>query len=141
MSHAERLAAGVQEIALERIPWRESHGVQEQMQLAKFLSHAGEHARDFVVFGDVARREHRVRPERAGQLFDIFLQPLSLISEGESCARFVPGLSDSPGDGAFVGDAEDDSKFSSEKRHSFFVSRFSSRGKGWARQGITRLEA
>ena len=52
--------------------------------------------------------------ECAGEFLDVFLEAFALVSEGELRALLVPGLRDGPGDGAFVGDAEDDSEFSCE---------------------------
>ena len=73
-----------------------------------------EDAGDLLVLGDVARQDQGVGAKRAGQFLDVFLEPLALVGEGELRARAVPGLRDGPRDGAFVGDAEDDSQFASQ---------------------------
>ena len=54
-------------------------------------------------------------PNVPAEFLDVFLEAFALVGEGEFRARFVPGLRDGPGDGAFVGDAEDDSEFSREQ--------------------------
>jgi hypothetical protein len=82
--------------------------------LPKFCAHLGKNAGDVFVLGHVAGHEQRIAAERAGEFLDVFLEAFTLIGEGEFCAGFVPGLGDGPRDGAFVGDAEDDSGFSCE---------------------------
>ena len=114
MRHAERLAAGVHELAFQRVLGRERHRMQQQMQLAELFADRLEHAGDVVVLGHVARQDERVGAERAGEFLDVFLEPLALVGEGELGACAVPRLRDGPGDGAFVGDAEDNSQFASE---------------------------
>ncbi len=114
MRDAEGLAAGVHEIGFEGLLGREGHGVQEQVQLAELRSHLGEDAGDFVVAGDIAGQDQGVGSKSAGEFLDVFLEPLALVGEGEFRARLVPGLRDGPGAGAFVGDPEDDPKFSGE---------------------------
>ena len=84
------------------------------MQLAKLCPHLGEHAGDVVIFGHIARHDQRVGAERAGQFLDVVFQAFALIGEGEPGTGLMPGLRDGPGDRAFVGDSEHDSKFSSE---------------------------
>ena len=112
--HAECLAAGVHKIAFERLFRREGDGVQQQMQPAEFLARFVEHARDVIVLRHITFHQQRVCAERAGEFLDIFLEPLALVGEGQFGARLVPCLGNSPGDGALVGDTEDDAVFSSE---------------------------
>ena len=114
MRDAKGLAAGVDELAFQRFLRRKGHRVQQQMQLAELLADRLEDAGDLLVLGHIAGQDQRVGAERAGQFLDVFLEAFALVGEGELRARLVPGLRDGPGDGAFVGDAEDDSEFSSE---------------------------
>ena len=111
MRDAERFPAGVHEFAFQRVLRRKRDGVQQQMQLAEFLADVLENTGDVLVLGDVARQDQRVGAERAGEFLDVFLQAFALVSEGELRAGLMPRLGDGPRDGAFVGDAEDDSEF------------------------------
>ena len=70
--------------------------------------------RDVLILRHIARHDERVRAERAGEFFDVFLESFALVGEGEHGAGLVPGLRDGPRDGAFVGDAEDESDFACE---------------------------
>ena len=54
-------------------------------------------------------------PNVPAKFFDVVFEAFALISEGEFRAGFGPCLRDGPRDGAFVGDAEDDSGFSCER--------------------------
>jgi len=86
-------------------------GVQKEMQPAEFLARFVEHTGDVIIFG-LRRHSTAVSLCRTRrQVPRRFLEPFTLISEGECGARLVPGLRDGPGDGAFVGDTEDDSEF------------------------------
>ena len=76
-----------------------------------------EDAGDFLVLGHVARQDERVRAKRAGEFLDVFLEPLALVGERELRALARPRLRDGPGDGAFVGDAENDPGFSVKQWH------------------------
>jgi hypothetical protein len=110
--HAEGFAAGVHEFTLQRVLGRERHGMEHEMQFAKFFAHLVEDACDVVVLGHVAFQDEGVRAEGTGEFLDVFLQAFALIGEGEFGALAGPGLGDGPGDGALVGDAKDDPDFS-----------------------------
>ena len=111
MGEAESLAAGIDELAFQRLLGRKGDGMKEQMQAAEFFADRSVNIRDVFIFGDVAGDQKRLCAERAGEFLDVILQPLALVSEGQARARLVPGLGDGPGDGAFVGHAKDDSEF------------------------------
>ena len=118
---AKRLAAGVHEFAFQRGLGRERHRVQEQMQPAEFFADGFEDTGDFLVLRHVARQDERVRAERAGEFRDVFLDAIALIRERELRAFARPRLRDGPGNGALVGDAEDDSEFSVKQWHKLTV--------------------
>ena len=109
VGNAKRLAAGVHEFPFERGLGRERHRVQEQMQLAEFFADGFEDAGDFLVLRHIARQDERVRAELAGEFRDVFLDAVALIREREFRAFARPRLRDGPGDGALVGDTEDNS--------------------------------
>ena len=114
---AEGFAARVHKLAFERVLRRKRDGMQQQVQLAKFLSDLVEHAGDVIILRHVAFHQQRVCAERAGEFLDVLLEPFALVREGELRAFAVPCLRDGPGDGAFVRDAEDDSEFAGEQGH------------------------
>ncbi len=78
------------------------------MQLAVALFQRGEEAVDFFVFADIA---HVAFSARQGQdeVFRFLFQAFVLVGDGELHARSVQSLRDGPGDGALVGDSENDS--------------------------------
>jgi hypothetical protein len=112
MRHTERLTARVHEFAFQRVFRRIGNRVQQQVQLAKFFADGLEDARDVFILGHVARQNQGVAAERASEFLDVFLEAFALISERQFRALARPRLRDGPGDGAFVGDAEDNPSFS-----------------------------
>ena len=106
---AKRLAAGVHEFSFERGLGRERHRMQEQMQLAEFFADGFEDTGDFLVLGHVARQDERVRAKRAGEFLDVFLDAIALVREREFRALARPRLRDGPGNGALVGNTENNS--------------------------------
>ena len=107
MRHAKGFARCIYKIAFQRLARREGHGVKKQMKLAKLAADFSKDAGDVIVLGDIARKNQRIGPERAGQFGDIFLEPFALVGKSERGPGIVPGLGDGPGDGPFVGDAYD----------------------------------
>ena len=112
MRNAIGFAAGIDEFALQSVLGRKGHGMQQQVQLAKFFAHGLEHLVDVFVLGHVAGQDHGVGAERAGQFLDVLLHPVALIGERQFGAFAGPSLGNGPGNGTFVGHAEDDSSFS-----------------------------
>jgi hypothetical protein len=108
---AKRLAAGVHKFSFERGLGRERHRVQEQIQPAEFFADGFEDAGDFLVLRHVARQDERVRAKRAGEFLDVFLHAVALVREREFRALARPRLRDGPGNGALVGDTENNSFF------------------------------
>ena len=109
VGNAKRLAAGVHKFSFERGLGRERHRVQEQIQPAKFFADGFEDAGDFLVLRHIARQDERVRAERAGKFLDVFLDAIALIREREFRALARPRLRDGPGNGALVGNTENNS--------------------------------
>ena len=116
MRGLESVARGVDEVVLQIFARREGDGVDERVEPAELLADFAEHAVDLGVVGDVARQDERVRHGRA-ELFDVLLQPLALIGEGQPHPLARQRLRDGPGDGALVGDAENDSGLPFQQRH------------------------
>ena len=57
MRDAIRFASRVHELAFQRLLRRKSHGVQEQVELAKLFAHGFEHQIDVLVLRYVAGHE------------------------------------------------------------------------------------
>ncbi len=108
----KRLAVRVHKPAFQRGFGRERNGVQEQIQPAEFRADFAEHMGDVFILCHIARHNQRVRAERAGEFLDVFLHAVALVGEREPGAFPGPRLGDGPRDGALVGDAEDNSRFS-----------------------------
>ena len=104
-------------LALEGLLGREGHGVQQQIQTSELLLHRGEHRANLVIAAHIAGEDERVGSEGAGQFLHVVFESLTLVGERERCALAVPRLSNGPGDGALVGDAEHDAEFAFEKSH------------------------
>ncbi len=91
MRHAKGLAAGVEEVAFERLLRREGDAVQQQVQLAaQGLATLSKNAVDLLVLRHVAGEERRVGAEGAGQFLDVVLEALALVGEDELRAGLVP---------------------------------------------------
>src|SRR5437879_10135732 len=114
--HAEPLARGRDEVALEVLALRERHGVDERVEAPEVARHAGEDGGDLAVRPDVTGVAHRAG-QRPGQLLDVLLETVTLVGERKTHpgARERPG--DGPGDGALVGDPEDDAGRAVEQTH------------------------
>ena len=107
MGHLEAIARGLVEVVLHVLARGEGDGVDERVEASEFLADLGEDRVDLAVDGDVARQQQRVG-HRRGQRLDTLLQPLALVGEGEAHPLARERLRDGPGDGALVGDTEDD---------------------------------
>jgi len=106
---AKGRAAGVEELALERVLGGKRDGVQQQVQLAEAVSHLLEDPGNFLVARHIAGENEGIAAEGACEFFDVILEALALVGESQFRAGAVPGLRDGPGDRAPVGHAEDDS--------------------------------
>ena len=87
------------------------------MELAKFLADLLEDRFNVGIFGDVAGKNESIGTEGAGEFLNVFLETFALVSEGELCTGFRPGLGDGPGDRAFISDTKDDTEFVIQKSH------------------------
>src|SRR6266446_3278495 len=112
----EALARRLAEGALQIFPLSERHRVYEDVERAGLAPEGREDAGDLGVGGDVARIKQRAG-KRAGQRYDVLLQPVALVREGESHPGGRERLSDGPGDRALVGDAEDDPRLAVQELH------------------------
>src|SRR5439155_17616322 len=102
----EALARRLAEGALRICPLSERHRVYGEVERAGLAPEGREDAGDLGVGGDVARIEQGAR-KRAGELFDVLLQPVALVREGESHPGGRERLSDGQADPAHVGNAEE----------------------------------
>src|SRR5207245_11752266 len=85
--------------------------LNSKIKPAKLFTNALERFLNFFWVGDVAREQRGIRHICFPQALDVFLQPFTLISKRQTCARFVQRLRRGPGNRALVGDAKDDSEF------------------------------
>ena len=90
--------------------------MHEEIEAAELAVDRRGQIRDLLVARDVARREHGVR-ERRRQLPHVLLEPRARIRQREPRARGGRRLRDRPGDGALVGDADDEAVCAGEIRH------------------------
>jgi hypothetical protein len=100
----------------ERLARREGDAVEEEVDPVGPFGDLAEKALDLLVGGDVAGENRRLGAEGGGQFLDVFLQPLALVIEDQFGARLMPGLRDGPGDAALVGDAENNTGFTGQRK-------------------------
>jgi hypothetical protein len=111
---AEVVALGVEDVVLD--VGSEADGVDEDVDLSIGGFELLEDGVDVGVDGDVAA-EGFGAGEIGGELFGFALEALVLVADGEGGAAFGELLGDTPGDAAFVGEAEDDGDFAFEVDH------------------------
>jgi hypothetical protein len=111
------VARCVGEAALEILGGREGDRVDEQVELpTEGIPHLAEDAFEVFVGADVALGHER-RVDRAGELTDALLDPLSLIRERERGTALGEPARDRPGDRTAVRDAQDKTAFSGKPFH------------------------
>src|ERR1700746_1157414 len=82
--------------------------MENQIHSIGVFSHILEEISDFRIAGYITRIRGYVRAECSSQLFDVFLQPFTLVVEDQLCPGLGPGLCDRPGDTAFIGNTKND---------------------------------
>ena len=107
MRDAKAFARGVDEVSFQFVGGSVGDGVHQRVQLAVALFERGEEAVDFFVFADVAHVSFGAG-QREDEILGFLLQALVLVGDGQLHAGGVQSLGDRPGDGALVGDSEDD---------------------------------
>src|SRR5436305_7800963 len=115
MRGPKSVARGAKEIAFQRFLRRESNRVEKKIKAIGLGLHLFKKRRDLAVARDVARIERRLRAEFGDEFLDVFLEPFTLVIENEARAGRRPNLCDSPCDASFIGDPEDDARFSRQK--------------------------
>ena len=119
MRNAEVFTLGVENGVLD--VGREADGVDEDVDGAVGGFELGEDGFDLVVVGYVALEGSCGLTLGGGKLggegFGFALEAFGLVADGEGGAGFGELLCDGPGDGALVGEAEDDGDFAGEVDH------------------------
>src|SRR5690606_40113418 len=100
-------ARGVDEAALEILAVREGDGVDEDVQPAPLLAHAGEYLAHLRLVRRIAL-EDDVGSDALGERTHAALERLVQIGEGELRALLMHRLADAPRDATVVGHAEDE---------------------------------
>src|SRR5258708_23408007 len=97
--------------------------MEDQIRSIGVFSHILEEISDFRIVGYITRIRGYVRAECSSQLFDVFLQPFTLVVEDQLCAGLGPGLCDRPGDTAFIGNTKNDTDLTikSIRTHASYV--------------------
>ena len=116
MGHAEPLARGRHEVALEVLTLGERHRVDERVEAPEVARDAGEDSADLAVRRDVTGVDHRAR-QRPGQRLDVLPEAVTLVGERQTHPGARERLGDRPGDGALVGDTEYDAGPAVEQTH------------------------
>ncbi len=113
---AEAVAAGRDELAFEVFLLGERDGVDEAVDRAELGLGLGEEGVELVVLADVAGFDE-IAAGLGRQGSDAVLQRLAGVAEANGGAFLMEGLRDAPGDGAFVGDAEDQGFLAAHQSH------------------------
>src|SRR5260221_9590463 len=97
--------------------------MEDQIHSIGVFSHILEEISDFRIVGYITRIRGYVRAECSSQLFDVFLQPFTLVVEDQLCPGLGPGLCDRPGDTAFIGNTKNDTDLTikSIRTHASYV--------------------
>ena len=90
--------------------------MDDEVEAAEFLVDAAEHRGDVLVGADVARQHERRLCEPLREVVDVLFEA-ALIGEREPSAAIGRRLRDGPRERPFVGDANNESQFSSEITH------------------------
>ena len=90
--------------------------MDNEVQAAELLVDAAEHRRDVLVGTDVARQHQRRLREALREVVDVLFEA-ALIGEREPGAAIGRRLRNGPRKRPFVGDANNESQFSSEITH------------------------
>ena len=95
-------------LAFERFARSERDGMHEKIKAAVFVLNRFESGIDLGLVCNVAWNHERIG-QFIGELFDLFLKPLTLKRESEFCAMAAARIGARPRDRALVRDAEDHS--------------------------------
>src|ERR1041384_970363 len=107
----ERVALDLHVFAFQCFARCKRDAVNQKIEPAEFLAHSPESLVYFFLFGHVAREQERAGHLIAGELLDIFLQSLTLVSKSQARARLMQRLGRRPRNRSFVRHPKNNSSF------------------------------